>query len=287
MKFNRMILVSTLLCFSATTQIMGQEESGAAGQTFMERVRQGNFRPFFEAAYGSGAPKHKSFSQDFAKTGLAEFRLGFSQIEQYRDYVYAINEGYLFGGFVSQDLSTGDQAANEANAKATRFGMGNRLGYGYELGPFMLLPYNYFGIGWSNIDAENKSALSSDALAIVERYEGNYRFGQDSEAGMKVRIGKALAVTGGYEFNVVYPRHLFGKWLGSLMIQSIGYSAIVGFSDAIVDASPLLGPLITFALRNGVAYVFYWQLREDMNWPFTTERPLTFEAWKVSASLTF
>ena len=104
---------------------------------------------------------------------------------------------------------------------------------------------------------------------------------------MKLRIGKALAVSGGYEFSVVYPRHLFGKWLGSVMIQSIGYSAIVAYSDAIVDATPALGPLITFALRNGLAYVFYWQMREEMNWPFVTERPLTLEAVKVSASFTF
>ena len=83
------------------------------------------------------------------------------------------------------------------------------------------------------------------------------------------------------------PRHLFGKWLGSVMIQSIGYSAIVAYSDAIVDATPALGPLITFALRNGLAYVFYWQMREEMNWPFVTERPLTLEAVKVSASFTF
>ncbi len=262
-------------------------ESGFEGQTFMERMRQGNYRPYLEAAYGIGVPKHKSFAVDFDNNGLAEFRLGFSQIDPYKNYVYTINEGYLFGGFLSRDLALEEDKLHEGNTKATRFGLGNRQGYGYKLGPFTLLPYSYFGMAWTKIEAENKAELSADELAIVERYEGSYRFGQTSEAGMKVRLGKMLAGSAGYEFSVVYPRHLFGKWFGSMLIQSIGYSAIVAYSDAIVDATPALGPLINFALRNGLAFVFYWQMREEMNWPFATERPLTLEALKVSASFTF
>src|SRR5262245_16899633 len=179
MTFRCIALVLFVLYFVVSSPWLAQAQSGESGyqgQTFMERMRQGNYRPYFEAAYGEGMPKHKSFSDDFAKSGLAEFRLGFSQIEQYKEYVYTINEGYLFGGFHSQDISLGEASSNEANAKATRFGLGNRQGYGYQLGPLTLLPYGYFGMAWTKIEAENKAALSSDELAIVERYEGSYRF---------------------------------------------------------------------------------------------------------------
>ena len=265
----------------------GSEASGYEGQTFMERLQQGNFRPFLEGVYGVGAPKHKAFTQDFSNTGLVEFRLGFSQIQPYKDYVSTINEGYFYGGSVSKSLSLDEEGPNEALAKATRFGMGNRQGYGYQAGAIALLPYSYFGLGWTKIESDQTAALTPEALAVVERYEGSFRFGQNSEAGMKIQLGKTLAVSGGYEFSVVFPRHLFGKWLGSAMIQSIGYSASVLFSDAIVESSPVLGPLIGFVLRNGVSYVFYWQMRDAMNWPFKTEQPLTFEALKVGASITF
>jgi hypothetical protein len=59
------------------------------------------------------------------------------------------------------------------------------------------------------------------------------------------------------------------------------------FSEDIIRSSKLLGPVMYFVLKNGLAYVFYTQLQDKMNWPFDSETPLTIEALKIGASITF
>jgi len=82
-------------------------------------------------------------------------------------------------------------------------------------------------------------------------------------------------------------RHLFWKWLGSILIRDAGTAAITVFSEDILNRTSFLGPAIYFMLKNGLSYAFYNAMKYNMNWPFTTEAPLTFETFKVGVSVTF
>ena len=71
------------------------------------------------------------------------------------------------------------------------------------------------------------------------------------------------------------------------MIMQGGMNIVSVFADDIVKSSPVLGPILYFVLRNGIAYAFYTGLQDRMNWPFESETPLTMETIKLGASLKF
>jgi hypothetical protein len=247
-------------------------------------------RPFIEATYGLGEPKQELFTGEFLRLGAGELKLGYSAIKPDKDFVSYLEERFLFGSLLKKDLdkfTSETDDTSKVETEMSRFGSGVRQGYGYTMGKFILLPYNQFTFVWTKVKSSPPASLSQDDVDILNRYEGNYRFGQAFEGGVKLNAFKSFSVAGSYEAAVIFPRHLFGKWLGSFTLMSIGLSAATIFSDRVVDSSPFFGPLMFFVLRNGVAYAFYQAMKDDMNWPFDTETPLRVETFKLGASITF
>jgi hypothetical protein len=107
------------------------------------------------------------------------------------------------------------------------------------------------------------------------------------EAGAKIHLFKSISLSAGAEGAVIFPRHIFWPWLGSAMIYSGVQGGVQYFSEDIVKVSPVIGPILHFLLKSGVSAGYYMLLRDDMNWPFGYERPLTVESVKLGLSLTF
>jgi len=59
------------------------------------------------------------------------------------------------------------------------------------------------------------------------------------------------------------------------------------FSEEIVNSSEVLGPIIYFVLRNGLAYAFFAAMKDKGNWPFSSEKPLAVESFRLSAMIAF
>ena len=62
---------------------------------------------------------------------------------------------------------------------------------------------------------------------------------------------------------------------------------IDNFVDKIFDRSPAAVPVVDFLLKNGLAYSLYLLKKENMNWPFNTETPLTYETFKLGVTFLF
>jgi hypothetical protein len=284
---NKRIICVCLAFFSLVIFTSILPAQTAEGETpYTDWIMQG--RPYIEATYGLGKPKQELFIGEFARLGAIELKMGYSAIKPHKDFVSSLYDRFLFGGQFKQEWDTSSENdPNQVESKMSRFGGGARQGYGYAFGKFVLLPYNQFTFVWTKLESTPPTGLAQEDADILNRYEGSYRFGQASEGGIKLNAFKFLSITGGYEAAVVFPRHLFGKWLGSFTFMSVGLSAATLFSERVVDSSPVFGPLMFFILRNGVAYGFYKGMQQDMNWPFDTETPLTVEAFKISAAITF
>lgn len=253
-------------------------------------VRQGNFKPFLGATYGYAMPKHSDLGAELANVGSAELVLGFSEIEPYdKKYVVSIDERYAFGSYAASDLDPFDEVgSSELDTRLYGFGIGNRLGYGYRIGAIELLPYNQNAMAVTQVEWKDRPTdLSAEDAALLDRFEGDYRFSTLAEPGAKVRLFKGLSVFASYEMRVVFPRYVFGKWVGSAIVQYAGQSALTYFADEIVNTSPIIGPLLYFVLKNGLSYAFYAAMKTDAYWPFSSETPLRMEAAKLGVSLTF
>ena len=142
-------------------------------------------------------------------------------------------------------------------------------------------------MNWTCSEALDFGRLDAERRAVFDRYGTTMRYGQLYEAGVKVHVFRSLGLTAGVEGAVIYPRTVFWPALGSAVIYSAVQGGLQFFSEQIVESSPILGPLIHFALKSGVSLVYYMMQRDDMNWPFDSETPLTVESAKLGATLTF
>ena len=248
---------------------------------------KGDFRPFVEGIYGIGEPKHTKFTDSFSKFGLIEARVGYSEIKKYRKTMWELDERFAFGNYLSSDADFLEDKSGNIKSEAYRFGFGNRLGYGYKLGPVALIPYNQNQFIWTKLMTTRPEDISLEDNDILDRYEGTYRFGVSTEGGVKLEMFEFLSVVASYELAVVYPRVIFWPWLGSYVIMQTGLGVVSVFSEDIVKSSPLLGPIIYFLLKNGISYAFYTGLQDRMNWPFESETPLTMQSVKLGASIKF
>ena len=59
------------------------------------------------------------------------------------------------------------------------------------------------------------------------------------------------------------------------------------FGDDLVEAAPILGPIIYWGIKNGLSLLYFNQLRKGMNWPFNSEEPISNVNFKIGAQLTF
>jgi len=215
-------------------------------------------------------------------------KLGFASRDSLRPALVAVDERYVFGSYLAEDVRpSGSPAEGDIGSKLTRFGFGNRLGYGWGSKLLGLEMYNQNSLNWTQVDSTNYDDVSSDAQAVFDRYGSSLRFGQLFEAGVNVRVFRSLSVSVGAEGAVIFPRTVFWPWLGSAMIYSGAQGALQFFADEITKSSPVIGPLVYFALKTGVSYAYYMASRSNMNWPFDSETPLTTEAFKLGATVTF
>jgi hypothetical protein len=241
-----------------------------------------------EIDYGSAVYKQKKFSSDFNRTGIFEVKLGFTSVEEYyKKPILEFHDKFLFVSFLSEDLKSNDDKNGKPLLETWRFGFANRNGYGYSAGAVSILPYHQDSFIWSLVSVEQINQISNSDKEILNRYADTFRFGSQAEGGVRIAFSKFISLNFGYEATVIYPRHLFWKWTGSTVIKNIGLSALSFFTDEIIESTPEAGPIVNFVLQNAFAYGFYSLQRNKMNWPFSSETPLTVESLKIGMSFTF
>ncbi|KAF0150563.1 MAG: hypothetical protein FD143_2566 [Ignavibacteria bacterium] len=258
--------------------------------------------PFIEGNYGIGKIENKNMFYDFKRIGLAELKLGYSTREDFFDEkIIEFGDKYFFISRLGSDIIETDPKLNEMRSEMWRFGFAKRSGYGYKLGSFSILPYHARGFIWSRLHMKDfppsvwpaiypplpgQIAAEKDK-AFLDRINNTFRFGTNTEAGINFDIASSVGVNLGYEYSVLFPRHMFWKHLASLVIEGAGNSLLEKFIDEIADSTPLSVPFVNFVLKGAYSYAFHSLKKEKMNWPFNTETPLTYETIKFGMTFTF
>ncbi len=253
--------------------------------------------PFMEVNYGFSDVKHKKFSGDFLQLGFGELKLGYSSHDTYfENYLLEFDDNYFVVSNFSKELASEEDALkNEVGI--WRFGIGNRDGYGYRFGDmFAILPYHENSMMMTRIKASDYDSLgvlaqyddiANENYKILERYHDGFRFGTTSAAGLKLQFAGTFSINASYEGSVVFPRYMVWLHMGSAVIEMAGHQMIDYFVDEVIDSSPAAGPVVNFLLKNAYSFAFYSLKKENMNWPFSTETPFTFETAKIGFNIRF
>lgn len=252
--------------------------------------------PFIEINWGFGKPDHQKMFSKFSDVGIAEIKLGFANNdESYDEGVQYFEQKYAFISQIAAKLQSGKRKFDELSSDMIRFGFGKKDGYGYTFGNISISPYVQSAIAWSKLGMKDYPVSivpfigadrASNDTEILKRYDNNFRFGTLNEGGVSFSL-RIISLNAGYEAAVIFPRYVFWKHVGSYAIEMAGLRALDRFIDEVIDASPLAGPIVNFLLKNGYNYIFYSLKKENMNWPFNTETPLTYETIKFGITFTF
>lgn len=249
----------------------------------------GTYNPFIHVDIGYGFPGQESFASTFSSVGTAGLQMGYTTYDKSQSYVYKLDEKYLFGKYTSSDIGEELVTTNEGaiNTTSWSFGLGQKVGYGWKVGPFSLIPFNQNQLVLSGLRFTSPDSILQSDAEFLKRLEGDTRFGVSTEGGAEFYVAQAIAVTASFEGTVVFPRFVFIQWLGSYAVQSISNTLISYFSESIVKSSPLLGPIMYLILKNAISFAWYYAIKREQYWPLPSETPFTMETIKISASLTF
>jgi len=276
-------LIKLLLSFLVLSSISYSQEEW---QDYVDWAWGGKYSPYIEADAGYGSLNHKKITGTFSKVGTLDFRFGYTELKNYKDFVQSLDERYLFGTYISSDnVGTTDQS--EIKSEMWRFGLGNRLGFGYAIGNSSLIPYHQMQLVLTQPDFTYDSTLSQEDMEVLNRLEGDLRMGITYEGGVKFYIARTFSINAAVEGAIVFPRYKFVHWLGSYALQAASLGVVSYFSEAIVNSSPFFGPIMYFVLKNGVAAAWYFAMKDQMYWPIESETPLAMETFRFGASFTF
>lgn len=247
--------------------------------------------PTVEVQYGMGEPSiHKDvFKSSFEKVSSIEARFGYTSKKEklFGEDVFEYNFSYFFLGNISSNWSKKESAASlKLNTDAWQFGFGFTGGYGYKFSEKSdLVLYNSGALVWTKTDFMDTTNINDQAK--LDHIGSNFRFGEYMEGGIKYQVYEPFAITAGYQRIIVFPRHMFWKWLGSGVIEGVGDAIISHFTEKIIESSPMWGPVIHFVLKNAYSYGFFEIRKKRMNWPFDTETPFMYDNFKIGMSFAF
>jgi len=252
----------------------------------------GTYNPFIHLDIGYGFPGQENFASTFSSIGTVGLKLGYTTYDKSQSYVYKLDEKYLFGKYASSDMGEklnplSDVDKSAISTTSWSFGLGEKIGYGWKVGPFSLIPFNQNQLVLSGLSFTSPDSILQSDSEFLKRLEGDTRFGVSTEGGAEFNVAKSIAVTASFEGTVVFPRFVFVQWLGSYAVQSISNTLVSYFSESIVKSSPLLGPIMYLILKNAISFAWYYAIKREQYWPLPSETPFTMETIKISASITF
>ena len=257
--------------------------------TFKFDLFQDNFKgqPTVTFMYGFSSLGLKNLPESPSKPNLLEFKIGYSGEKETDENENIIYYKYRFGYLTySATKLSGKNSSNDFKDEMWRFGLGRAFGYGYKIGSISVIPYHAYSVDWSRLAFTNMPADSLEQK-LLSPFSNTFRFGTSTEGGIKLKLLPELTIDGAYERSMIFPRHLFWKWAGSVIIEAGGQIALDNFIEEILDSSPYAAPVMSFILKNALSFGMYELRRSKMNWPFSTVAPFTHDQFKMGVTLTF
>jgi len=248
-----------------------------------------NGRPTIDLTYGLSKLSQNGLNGSFANPNLMEVKLGYTNLESSwrADDILKYKFKYFLLSNISTNLSNGSSASNSYNTDLWRFGFGWASGYGYRLSSAVkIIPYYDYAIDWSQLQMKSDRIGSNDK-SITDLYNNSFRFGTSTEGGIKINILPQIQIGAAYERSIIFPRHIFWKWVGSALVEAAGQWGIDSFVNKIMDHSPYAGPVVSFVLKNALSYGVYELRKEKMNWPFDSAAPLLYDQVKFGVTFVF
>lgn len=231
----------------------------------------------------------EGFGGNFAEMSNLNARLGYSKLGAliHESGVSEFGMNYIGLKNIRDELIESGNTFGDVRVSNWSVGLGSQSGYAWRIGKSSFIAmYSGNEMNWGKNNFEDEF-IDSASAANSKVFSDDIHYGECVTAGMKVRVGKYIGLTGEYEIQHTYPRFMTWKWLGSKAVQGIAGALVSEFTDEIKHRVPEIVPVIDFVLKSAVSYGYYELSKESTHWPFNSAPPLRREAFRVGMSFTF
>ncbi len=243
-----------------------------------------NAQPTLVLNYGISNMSLYNFKGKFADPKLAELQLGYTNYKmKWLESIFQSNYRFLSVSNISTKLGGSGEGLK---SDMWRIGVGRTYALGYKFGAASLIPYYSNSLIWSRLNMEGMPTDSVDKN-VIDHFNKSFRFGTSSKGGINFQATENIGINVEYERSIVFPRHLFWKWAGGVLIEASGQALLDEFVEAIYKSSPYAAPIVNFILKNALSYGIYELRQEKMNWPFDTAAPLSYDQFKFGLTFVF
>lgn len=241
--------------------------------------------PTISANYGLSKTSVENFNEFFAKPDLIELKLGYTHEQKNfkANNIIDYRFSYFYLSNISVDLSGNSSAGSGLKTDLWRAGYGYSSGYGYNLGSVAIIPYYTFSFDLSRLRMEDTPSDAGDK-STTDLFNKSFRFGNSMEGGVRFQLLPGMSLDAGYERSVIYPRLIFWEWAVGELIEVAGQSILDDYIKEVMRSSPYAVPVINFLLKNALSYGLYQFRHNEMNWPFNTAAPLTYDQFKFGVT---
>ncbi len=252
---------------------------------FSFRFRRGD-NPFLKINYGLNYFKHAQAKNEFETIGGIQLQIGYFREKSLRPkFIVNQTERFITFRLISENFYNEDSYKG-IKVKTNLFGLGQNKNYGYRTKNLSFLLGTGREFNWS-FNKFDKNLMGVDTL-ILGIYDNNVmKFGEAYNSNISIRAFDFVSLDLNYNYGLIFPRHLFLKHIGSLIIEEAVTEILRSFIDKVFKSRPFAGPVVNFVLKSTLAFAFYELKKERMNWPIKTASPLSYDFYNLGLKFSF
>jgi len=257
--------------------------------------------PTLQIFWGINAPlfNENVFAGKMSKVGNIQINMGSTTEKEIisKEHINRYKYNGIFLNLYNDSYSSTKPTPYDFSTNAIQFGFSDVTGYGYQIGENgSIILFVGGSINWTKLDYTFPSKFGNSKTdsnnyttnyQTLDVYDRVFRFGQDFESGIRIKVIKPISIVGSYERELIFPRHLFFQWILSEGIEGIANAIVDKFSKEVIKSTPYAGPIVYYVLKTGLAYGYYELRKSKMNWPFNSAMPMQIETFKIGMSFEF
>lgn len=244
-------------------------------------------KTYISADWGMMFPSFgKSQKEEFAEAYLLDFAYGFARnysYDKYPNVKFQQTEKVFFGNVSSHmKFSTKNESGFTIDSWRFGFGRENYVGWFSEDAHIMLGLVGSFV--WTHTDFELLS-LDSAFASLQKSQDEKIKFGLQSRYNIDFKLVKSLSINVGWEQTNSFGRFDTFEMIGSIAIENLLLRSIDFFDPLLVNKFGQSYPILKFASKTAISYLFGQMRRQSNTFPFGGTESFVYDGIVVGLNL--
>lgn len=224
---------------------------------------------------------------DIEPTNNIEFYYGFIRIDTSTGNpgLFKHQSEFVFLGNISTDFKTFPVDYSKVGTDAWRFGFGLNDGFGFLINgkPTLFLCHST-SMSFLRTDFYSMPT-GADDRQYVDKFNREFRFGQIYSGGVRYKLLSFVHLNAEYEVSQYYADFQFLPWFGMWLIDNFVQRWIDYFEPDLIKVLDNNYPWVKFVYKNFMSLLTYQLRKHEMYYPFKSEAPLYYDAFKIGITL--